>query len=386
MRKLFRKALPGFLLLALTLGACERRPLETLTQTTIKVIVKCIWTLERYPERPTGITLYFYRDGDVAPRVVTTSSVDSCEVQLEKGHYRLLMISQSPDEYWTMGFENMNSYEKAEVTLQEKATKWYRSVSGSEAVVENPEMIAVGVADEFDITDEMVEEYQEVYQLWKTKTRALAAKAAAKNGATKSDEDSNNTLSDEEEEILRIEEQIRYYTIRIPVVPENVVSQFWVTIYSGNADVLQSVRAATSGMARSWELTQAVTDREGVTQLIEQWSLTMDDPERRVGHVDGLITTFGLPNGETPSAIRDSTLNVSALLIDNKTQEDYVFNVGDKIRIEQPNPGFRHMYRLVFGSVEDPAITPPDVRPEGGGGFTANVEDWGEEINADVPI
>lgn len=382
MRKAFRKIVPGLFLLAIVLGACERRPLETIKQTTIKVIVKCIWSLERYPERPTGVTLYFYRDGDVAPRVVTTSDVDSCEVQLEKGHYRLLMISQSPEEYWTMEFENMNSYEKAEVTLEEKATKWFTRVQ-DEPVVENPEMIAVGVSEEFDITDEMVEQYQEVYQLWKTKTRALAAKSAAKNG-TKAEGD--GALSDEEAEIIRIEEQVRYLTIRIPIYPENIVSQFWVTIYAGNADVLQSVRAATTGMARSWELTKDITDQQGVTQLIEQWALTMDDPETRVGHVDGIITTFGLPNGETPSAVRDSTLNVSALLIDNKTVTDYIFNVGDKIKVEQPNKGFRHMYRLIFGSVEDPMITLPDVKPEGGGGFTANVEDWGDEEYVDIPI
>ena len=131
-----------------------------------------------------------------------------------------------------------------------------------------------------------------------------------------------------------------------------------------------------------------ITGPEEATQLMESgWSLTIDDPDRRVGHVNGRITTFGLPNGDIPSVHRDSTLNVSALLIDETTTENYKFNVGDKITVEKPNPGYRHLYKLVFGSVDDPAIHPPDVTPpSGGGGFTANVADWGEEVEADIPI
>jgi len=86
--------------------------------------------------------------------------------------------------------------------------------------------------------------------------------------------------------------------------------------------------------------------------------------------------------------LRDSTLNVSALLIDEKTQEDYVFNVGDKITSEDPPLGYRALYRLIFGSVEEPAIHPPPVPPPGGegGGFTAGVTDWDEELIIDIPI
>ena len=157
-----------------------------------------------------------------------------------------------------------------------------------------------------------------------------------------------------------------------------------VTVYAGNADVLKSVRASTSGMARTWELTQDVTAADEAIQIINQWTLTMDDEGRRVGHVDGIINTFGLPNGEKPSGERDPSLNVSALLIDNTTVADYIFQVGDKITVLDPNPGYRGMYRLVFGSADNPAIVLPDVKPAGGGGFAASVSDWGEEIETDI--
>ena len=183
-------------------------------------------------------------------------------------------------------------------------------------------------------------------------------------------------------------ERIEYYTIRIPIHPRNVVSQLEVTIYAGNADVLKSVRASTSGMARTWELTQEVTDKEEAIQVINQWTLTMDDVARRVGHVDGIINTFGLPNGEMPSEMRDSTLNVSALLIDDVTVANYVFDTGDKIKMLEPNPGYKGLYRLIFGSVDEPAIKPPDVRPPDGktSGMDATVDDWEDGETVEVAM
>ena len=141
-------------------------------------------------------------------------------------------------------------------------------------------------------------------------------------------------------------------------------------------------------MARTFGLTQGVTSSEEAIQIIDSWTLYMDDDANRIGHIDGIITTFGLPNGETPSAKRDSTLNVSALLIDNKTQADYVFNTGNLIKQIAPNPGYRAMYRLVFGSKENPIIELPDVQPEGGkaSGMDATVEDWEDGETVEIPM
>lgn len=362
------------LLLAAVLGGCQRRPLEDAFHTSLKVIIKCLWSVEMYPDgiKPTGVTFYIFRDGQFYSSI-TTANVDSCEVQLPEGSYRLYMISQSPQEYWKMEFANMTDFNGAETTLRTKSTpSWVSSRAGSDTVVENPEILYAGVSENFEITEEMTEEYQYHYSILKS----LQSKAA---GGTKA-----GTKADEE--LAYYTEKVEYYTIRVNLKPQNIVSQLWITIYSGNADVLKSVRASTSGMARTFELTRFTTNDDEAIQIISEWKLTMDDTDRRVGHVDGLINSFGLPGGERPSAVRDSTLNVSALLVDDATVADYTFSVGDKIELLSPNPGYFNLYRLVFGSVDNPAITPPDVQPSGGGGFTAGVTDWGDEIQADIPI
>ena len=357
--------------------ACQRRPLETLEGATSRVIVKCIWEVSVYPEgiKPDGVSFYFFRNGSYYSSL-TTSSVDSCEVSLPVGRYKMYMISQSPEEYWRESFQNMTSFDEVSTSLTETTVRWVTR-SDDEAVVENPDkLICAGVSEEFEITQEMTEEYQYYYTTWKN-IRARNGHSTTKAG--------DGTIDPEE---AYYAERIQYYTIRIPVYPKNIVSQLWVTIYAGNVGALQSMRASNSGMARTWELTREITASDRAIQLINsnQWTLTYDDRPLGIGHLDGIITTFGLPDGEQPSAARDSTLNVSALLVDNATVANYSFNVGDKMQVFEPNPGYRNLYRLVFGSAEEPIITFPDVTPESGGGFIGSVEDWEEEIEVEMRL
>ena len=303
------------LTILVALSGC-RRPLEYYYGLGAKVVVKVIWKAEVYPDgvKPTGVTIYYFRNGEFYTKQ-TTANVDSCTVDLIPGRYKFYMITQSPEEYGRMEFDNLTDYDNASVSVEETETKWYVRSEGEE-IITNPEMMSVGISDEFEVTTEMVENYQHYKHLLNSSTKVAG-----------------------EGDVSEAEKQMNIFTIRVPVHPTSIVSQFWVTIYSDNADVLQSLRASTSGMAKTFELTKNTTGKEIATQFITHWSLSIDNPEKRVGHVDGIITTLGFPNGEIPSSQRDSTLNVSALLIDNETVEEYVFNVGDKIALEKPQTG-----------------------------------------------
>lgn len=337
----------------LLLGSCRIEPPLHLPQAA-NVVVNVIWKAEVYPDgiKPDGVSLYFFRDGQYYMQR-TTAEVDSCYVQLAPGRYRMFMISQSPEEYWTVDFEDMDNFEEARVTAKETDDSWYTRATG-ESVLVNPEMLTVGVSDEFEVTEKMLEDF-----------RNEAAQTAIVDG-----------------------EYIRYYTLKVPVTPVSVVSQLWVTVYSDNVDMLKSVRAAISGMAKNFLLTEGTTgDEEGV-QIISEWTLTIDDPVNNIGHLDGRITTFGLPRGEVPSPLRDPSLNIATLLVDDKTVEDYVFLVGDKIHLVEEVPdGYRLLYRLIFGSVTEPAIHPSEVEPSGdASGFEVIVGEWGIGDDVDVDM
>lgn len=332
---------------AILVAGCSIEPPLHLRQ-SMEVLVKVLWKVDVYPDglKPDGVTFYVFREGEFYMQH-TTANVDSCVLQLAPGRYKLYMISQSPEEYWTMNFEDMHDFDNARVSVAETKSSWYTRAD-DEVLINNPELIVAGVSDEFEVTEAMIELHN----------RALT----------------------------KVGENVVYYTILVPIDPQSITSQYWVTIYSDNADVLRSVRASTTGMARTFNLTQAKTNEEEGTQLITQWTLTIDDPDRRVGHLDGYVTTFGFPRGELPSPSRDSTLNVSTLLIDEETVEKYTFYVADKIKLEEPPAGYRHLYRLVFGSIFEPAIHPKNVKPKGTGGFTAGVTDWDEEVISEIGI
>lgn len=335
------------------LCGCQIDPPLHLRQ-SLSVVVNVLWKAEVYPEgiKPDGVTLYFFREGEFYMQH-TTSNVDSCVVQLAPGRYRLFMISQSPEEYWKMEFSDMTDFENARVSVAETKSSWYSRADDNEVLINNPEVMTAGVSEEFEVSEELVTQYY---------------KELAESG-----ED--------------VAGHIHYYTIRVPVHPRSIVSQFWVSIYSDNVDMLKSVRASTTGMARTYLLTYDRTGDEEATQIISEWNLEIDDPDKQIGHLDGRITTFGFPRGELPDPKRDPSLNVSTLLVDNKTVEDYIFYVGDRITLEDPPEGYRHLYRLIFGSVFEPAIHPSDVQPaEGSGGFTAGVTDWDNETESAIDI
>ena len=365
-----RKGLILVVLLAAALVAgCRIEPPLHLKQ-AVKVVVKVLWRAEIYPDgiKPSGVTLYFFRNGEYY-NSQTTAQVDSCAVHLEPGKYRIFMISQSPDEFAYMEFHDMENFDLASVSVMETKSKWYTRAD-EEFLINNPEQMTVGVSDEFEITPEMVEQYR-YYSSEEGGWRSWVTKADTESGSEQVDDDT----------------WVTYYTIRIPIYPRNIVSQYWVTIYSEYADVLQSVRCSTTGMARSFYLTQDITGPDEGTQFVTEWKLTMDDNVSRVGHLDGKVTTFGFPNGELPGPDRDPTLNVSTLLVDNKTVQDYVFKVGNLITAEEAPEGYRALYRLILGSEAAPAIHPPDVeKPEDAQGLDALVNEWdsGDEVEVDM--
>lgn len=346
-----RKHIWIFVIAAVLAVGCTIEPILHLRQ-AIRVIVNVLWKAEVYPEgiKPTGVSIYFFRDKDFYKQH-TTASVDSCTIRLEPGRYSMYMISQSPDEFGQMAFSQLDNYDSARVSLLETKSSWRTRAEG-EFIASNPEMMTVGLADDFEISAELIESY----------VRSLA-----------------DTPPGEEETTHR------YYTIKVPVNPKSIVSQYWITIYSDNADLLRGVRASTTGMARSFMLTKGITGDDECVQIISDWKLTIDDPVERVGHLDGYVTTFGFPRGELPSPERSPELNITTLLADNITEDNYVFMVGNGITLEDPPEGYLHCYRLILGTKEAPVMHPPDVRPaDEASGFDATVSDWDDGDIIDV--
>ncbi len=353
-------------MLLLLFAGCERRPLELYYSPEAQVLVKCDWS--NFPEVPTGMTMYFFRDGDSQPKAITTSEVYESKVSLEAGHYRMFLINQSPNEFGSLAFTGMDTYPTTESYLTAITSKWYTK---TESIIgHDPENLGVAIADEFDITPELVEQYQAIYTKYK---QSIYSKT-----------DDGTTAEDYQAELDKL-------TKEIDVVAYNIVSELNVKVYIKNINSLRSVRASLTGMAGGYYLSKSATTDDTAIQLMESWAAKVNATDAMRGYIETTITTLGLPGGIITTEGRDATLNklsLSLLLLDNKTIKTYEFNEGNDIKIERGTHGIKLELNIVLGTEDDPVIVLPDVDPSpsggDGGGFSAKVDDWGEQI--DVPI
>lgn len=370
MKNLRSYALMLFAAVVLAATACERRPMEADYAPTVKVIVKCDW--QYFAEEPTGMTMYFFKDGEDTPRIISTSQINNVAVNLPAGHWRMFLINQSVYEFSSYEFFDMNNYSKAFVRLAEIKSKWYtpaQSESKNTFIGHDPEHLAVALASEFDITHEMVEHYQSAYSQYKTRLKSKAP-----------DSELDYYLSAMDE-----------YTYIIPVTAHDIISTVRARIYINNIRSLRAVRASLTGMAQNFVLTEDRTDNGDVDQLLESWVLEYDHEVPTRGYIESEVTTLGLPDGVTNVEGRSPDLNklgLNMLLKDGVTTVIFDFLVGHKFQItkDESGLGLRLNLYLQEGYDKDPVITLPDVPDPEGGGFKADVEDWAEEINVPITI
>jgi len=348
-------------------AGCDRRPLELYFSPEAQILVKCDWS--GFPEVPTGMTMYFFKDGETDPKVITTSDVYQTKVSLEAGHYKMYLINQSPNEFGSFAFKGMDAYTTTGSYLTSITSQWYTTKADTSIIGHDPENLGVGIADEFDITPELVEQYQAIYTRYKEHIYS-------KTESGSDDED--------------YQAELDKLTKEVDVIAYNVVSQLNIKVYVNNIYNLRSARASLTGMAGGYLLTKSSTTDGTATQLMETWSKTINSSDATKGYIETSITTLGLPGGILTTEGREASLNLlslSLLLVDNSTIKNFEFNEGNNIKIERGAQGIKLELNIVIGTESDPAIVLPDVDPtpdQSGGGFSAKVDDWGEQI--DVPI
>lgn len=370
--------------LALILASCERRPLEYYYRPTCRVILNVDWS--NFPEIPTGMSAYFFRDGDNYPIVATTSEIYSTEVDLPVGHFRCFVMNQTPEEFWTYSFMNMNDFSTAEATLTMTKSGWYKSkVSRAgidpAAVAVAPEDLGIALIDEFEITEEMVDDYQALYADWKTKTKAAQTKGSASDDSTK-------------DAAAKAKVALDGATYHIYGIAYNVVCELNVKVHIQNIYNLYSARASMDGLADGFLISADRASDNETVQLMDSdvWSKHIDDIDPTKGYVEGRVRTLGLPGSISGNlALRDPNANIfnfSCQLVDRTTTRDFEFKVGNKFNIEMGVHGINLVLDLELGTWEDPDVVLPDVPPAGGdgGGFDVNVDEWEQGETVEIPM
>jgi len=310
-------------------SSCERQPLIYGRWHDLKVVVD--WTDFGVP--PTGMTLFFYHEDGSNIVAFSSNDVDSTTVRLKEGKYNVLLINLSPAEFGAIGFDKMNSYETAQAYIDKTLSSWY-NYNGNSQVAKIPEKFGVA-------------RYEWI-------------------------------------EVLGLPNE------KLEMKPKCKVYTNYVMIRIEGFHNARSVRGAMRDMSGTYSMREDTVTSDKITHLIENWKLVADSLDKTRGYVWGSFKTSGSESIGSNVNPSDVQLDVSFLLVDNKTVENYTFNVGDRIKRYQN----QMILTLDIGIThtggnrpEDNPVILPDVNPiwNNGGGFDVNVDNWGDNI-IDIPI
>lgn len=159
--------------LACLAGACtpwydyyQRRPLERYYEGAVYVRLHNDWTY--LGEHPEAVTVLIAKDGDSITDRYITASVDSLDLRLGAGEYKVIVMNEMFVDYQTMAFYDAGSYQNiaARSNIREDITYAAPGRHNAPAVrsrensyVWSPGVIGTAV-DSFTITEEQVEQYR----------------------------------------------------------------------------------------------------------------------------------------------------------------------------------------------------------------------------------
>ena len=346
------KKLVWILLLVLT--SCNHKEFCYNHPHTAPVRVNVDWSRFEPYESPTGMTLSFFPEMGEKVFTQQTHTVTHSVVELPADRYHVLVYNQSPSEFGSFMFQDMQDPLLASVVAINHSSRWYTTRGDEERVATEPEWLGVGNYADAEVTEAMVETQDKLMQIASAQTRAAEPVIAT-------------------------------------VTPRNVIYTVSVKVNVQGIHNLRSARASLTGMAEGYYLAQDKRMDTEVTHLIEEWSATRDESDPTKGYITASFTCFGLPDNHAGQP-EENILTIDLLLVDNTTIKTFVFHAGDKF-MKSNNSSVEtevdlELYVVLTHDLNGNLIVLPDVQPEGGAdsGFSASVDDWGEEIEHDIKM
>ena len=303
-------------------------------------------------EQPTGMTVLVYNeegeDGEIHSTMLS-NNISYVDLMIRAGQYKAIVFNQSQTEFGTLSFRGLDKFSTAEIQARATTSHWYTRLDETR-VVSELEWVGTDKQEGIAVAKEMVDE----------------------------------TVSEQQQKV-HSRSSLATRTVIGELRPQNIIHTVNVRVHVKNVYNMLSARASLGGLAEGYMLGLGRPSQNKVVQLLEEWSMTQDKVDPSQGVIEAKITCFGLPYGHQGVA-EDNLFELQLLLVDKKTIVTYPFYVGDKFERDiEESVGIELELHLDL-TLEEPL---PDVEPaggSGGGGFSADVQDWGPEENIDVQM
>lgn len=307
-------------------------------------------------DRPTGMTAYaypFFNEKMDLLRFVS-HNINYITLDLEAGSFHTLVFNQDESEYGSFRFSNLENYNTASVNVvQAHTSNWFATKTETKVGAE-PEWLAVGVAEEVEVTEEMVEIAEQEFLASLNNQVVRAATKTVNDVAT--------------------------------IKPISVIKQIEFRVYCEGLYNLRSIRASLDGLAEGCILSTRETTSGKVSHTIDEWDVQEYPENIVVGDLVATLSTFGIPAGHS-GVPEENVFSIHLLLVDNQTVIDYDFKIGDLLtRFNEMNGMDGEIQKVVVNLTIPERL--PDVAPVGGsgGGFDVIFDNWGDEIVTEIPI
>lgn len=359
-------------LMLLLMASCNRRPLEVMEPTKTQLRLDVDW-MTRYGQKPNGMTVMIWGDGWTKPYVSSTNNVESMHLELDPGHYRVIVMNKSFSEFGSIRFTDTDNFDL--IAARGTDITQYQPGEWDEGIVymPDPEMIGCAV-DEFDVTEDMLLDQVTFYpyEEWIE---------AHRNVNTRWHYEPDGT-----------------YATEVQSMPETTHLNLWVRVKG--LQYLASITGNISGMADGFLMGHywRTTDERYMLFEKDKWSLTSASNPKGPGLLYYSLPVFGLPHGKEYLAQRTDDNNVLTLfvtLIDGSTRT-FTFNVGKDIvyrGLEEDvnsNLDATLLLELLMDLELDLEIELelPPVEPKGdtSSGFDAHVDPWEDGGTVDIGL
>ena len=367
------------MLLFVMVASCAREPLELYKRGDSRVNIGYIWSEYDGPT-PEGIYVMYFRNGDSLTQSNLTHDLDGEEHdKMENGDYKQLVMTNNFSYYTdreNLSFYNTDNFEKMMAVSRTHDITDLNAWDVGRRYLKEP--LAIGVAvDSFDV---------------KMDNDGLVFYEYDKDAGV-------DTLQQERQDTIW--PMTTTLTIRVKVRGLNYLK----SPSEGGIDGYISGLADGFYFAQKWR-------REQVGDIkLDHWRIDGYDTSasaraarRASGRVDGWIATdiqtFGLPHGRELLYQRTDKSNFMKLhftMIDNNVVE-FNYDVGKMIHydgddgslevsFEQSNVSLQLDLAIDAPIIEEDELPEiPYAQPSGTGAFDAEVEDWGDDENVDVPM
>lgn len=371
-----------FMILVFVLQSCKRRDLTYVFTPTVEVVVTVDWS--DMSEMPDDMSLYCYPADGGSPTIkyynISSTTIDSenpmknsVTISLGVGRYNILVFNETQLMWGSVSFSGLESFETAEVMAVETVSKWYATKS-EETLVSDPGELAAATLVDLEIPESAVESMMilyDDYEAYVTKVEDDASQA----------KDSYMTID--------LTAQVVVKTTRVTVELDKIYN-----LYSNY------VRATLYGMSTGYNFSEQRSHSEYATHLLESWSKVEYEDDSDGGYVVTYFDCFGLPETTTEtrnvSSTWAGTLHLELMLVDQATifEADFDLRENTTLNNDLRSDGDEES---LFDDYDDSDVdisvditdklTLPDVVPAGSssGGFSPDVNDWGDEITVQLP-